>query len=166
MTSSTPPSTQFDDCSVFHAEVLATLHVACFVTAWSVKEFKELLVLPTVFGFLAHTGNKVPSQTPGQTPEITGFILCQAVAKECEVLTLGILPEWRRQGIADKMLEAVSRKAEEKGALKMFLEVAENNVPAYGLYATNGFEEVGRRSKYYQTLTGPIDALILTKHIN
>lgn len=148
-------------CSIAHAELIAALHIACFEAAWSVTDFQDLLILPTVFGFLAQSEN----DKSDQTSEIMGFVLCQATQEECEILTIGVLPEWRRQGVAGTLLQWTLTRAEETGVLKVFLEVAENNNPAFELYRANGFEDVGRRSNYYQTSQGRVDALIFAKNI-
>lgn len=52
---------------------------------------------------------------------------------------LAVLPEARGKGVGKKLIEAVTRKAEELGCCKVTLEVLENN-PARGLYEREGFE--------------------------
>jgi ribosomal-protein-alanine N-acetyltransferase len=52
------------------------------------------------------------------------------------------------------------------GARSVFLEVAADNVPALGFYKSLEFEQVGRRSGYYQRSDGTqCDALILRKSL-
>lgn len=46
-------------------------------------------------------------------------------------------------------------------SIKIFLEVAENNVTAIHLYSAFGFEKISRRSQYYRTPNGNIDAHIM-----
>ena len=152
MAISPDPHLTLVESSIAHAELMATLHAACFDDAWSTQEFQDLLILPTVFGFVVQSMD-----------EIGGFILCQATSDECEILTIGVLSQWRRQGLADRMLQGLVIKVQEIGARKIFLEVAADNVAAKALYQAEGFKEVGRRSGYYPGLKGRIDALILAK---
>ncbi len=152
------------ESTIAHAELLAALHAACFDTAWSVKDFQELLILPTVFGFIAQEMNEQFDPLDKSLAPM-GFILCSAAVDECEILTIGVLPQWRRQRVADRLLEQVFVNAEGLGVDKIFLEVAENNNPACELYIANDFREIGRRAKYYQAKNGPVDALILSKMI-
>ena len=46
-----------------------------------------------------------------------------------------------------------------RGGKKIFLEVAENNVPARALYEHNGYVQVGVRPKYYDGT----DAILMEK---
>jgi [ribosomal protein S18]-alanine N-acetyltransferase len=162
------------EISIVHAEVLATAHGVCFEMPWSIKDFQELLVLPTSFGFLAQIEqekmaslqNVQESQSDQITPDIFGFGLCSAVQEQCEILTIGVLPKWRRQKIGDRLLQQVVEQAKTLGAGEIFLEVAENNMPAHALYNSHGFKEVGRRPNYYREGGGRVDAIRLSKTIS
>lgn len=147
------------DATLAHVDVMAALHAGCFKVAWSAKEFQELLVLPTVFGFIAQQDFK-------KSGPVAGFILCRAAGDECEILTLGVLSEYRRRGIADLLLQHFLSTAEEIGVRKIFLEVSENNNPAIALYQGAGFSEVGRRPDYYLEAGRRCAALILAKEID
>lgn len=54
--------------------------------------------------------------------------------------TLAVLPEFRRRGIARKLMSAGIEKIREMGAPMIFLDVIEGNLPAYQLYQDLGFE--------------------------
>jgi len=138
-----------------HAEVLAALHPYCFAEPWKTEAFTNLLQTPGTFGLLA-LENDIPA----------GFVVLRAAADEAEMLTIGIHPEHRRKGIAAKMLEAVNRAAAERGVASLFLEVAEDNPGAIAFYEQAGYEETGRRAKYYKRRRGDrVDALLLTKSV-
>lgn len=87
-----------------------------------------------------------------------GFCLARVAADEAEILTLAVLPERRRQGIAARLLAAAMAAASGRGARRMLLEVAESNLAARRLYAAAGFRPVGRRARYYASGE---DALVL-----
>ena len=159
------------ETSIVHAEVLATAHGVCFEMPWSIKDFQELLVLPTSFGFLAQIEQETTSnsqnfhepQSNQISPDILGFVLCSVVQEECEILTIGVLPKWRRQRVGYRLLQQAVEQAKSLGAGQIFLEVAENNGSAHELYIGHGFKEVGRRPNYYRETDGRIDAVVLSK---
>jgi len=135
--------------SIAHAELIAGMHHICFAEPWDVKAMGELLAMPDAFGFLVSTGDK---------PQ--GFILCRAAGGEAEVLTILVLPPYRRSGLAAQLLDAAYERARQAGAEQMFLEVAANNDGGIGLYQAQGFTQVGRRKNYYG---GATDALVMMR---
>ena len=54
--------------------------------------------------------------------------------------TVGVLPDYRRRGLARKLLEAGLELMRERGATKTILGVIDGNIPAYALYEDLGFE--------------------------
>lgn len=54
---------------------------------------------------------------------------------------VAVLPEYRRRGIARKLVEACIDFAKERGAKTINLDVVAGNVPAYELYKKLGFEQ-------------------------
>jgi polysaccharide biosynthesis protein PslH len=78
--------------------------------------------------------------------ETSGFLALRAVAPgEAEVLNVAVAPEWRRQGIARRLLDHAVRQTDSD----LFLEVRESNWAARNLYKSVGFGESGRRPGYY-----------------
>lgn len=131
-------------------EALATLHRQAFSTPrpWSAAEFSSLLDMAGVF---------LISQP-------AGFILGRAIAGEAEVLTLAVAPHARRQGIARQLMLEFELQAAQHNAEAAFLEVAEDNAAAIGLYLSLGYVVTGRRRGYFTTPDNKrLDALILTK---
>lgn len=129
---------------------LAALHASAFAAPWDAKAFADLLGQPGVFADVA----------------ADGFILIRAVADEAEILTLAVRPEARRRGVGARLVEAGADRAAGMGARRLFLEVAEDNAAARGLYARCGFAETGRRKGYYPAEDGGrTDALILALNL-
>ena len=95
-----------------------------------------------------------------------GFILARDLAGEVEVLSVGVLPQWRRRGIGRALFDAVVAKAKHDGLGSIVLEVATENTAARALYAAFGFVQVGRRPGYYRQTGGRADALILRRGIS
>ena len=117
------------------AEEMAAVHAACFTVPrpWTAGEFAGYLADPLVF-ILTEPG---------------GLLVGRAVAEEAEVLTLAVLPDARRAGIGGRLLARFLAEAGRRGAGAAHLEVAAANAGAIALYIRCGFEETGRRRRYY-----------------
>ena len=50
-------------------------------------------------------------------------------------------------------------------AERIFLEVRPSNPPAIALYQSEGFNEVGRRPRYYPAASGREDALVMAMEL-
>jgi ribosomal-protein-alanine N-acetyltransferase len=136
----------------FDLECLAALHAACFPDPWSASAMAALLATPGCFGLLSVTADQ-PS----------GFLLARVAADEAEILSVGVLPDWRRRGIARQLLADASARVAERGARRIFLEVAADNHAARALYLREGFAQVGRRAGYYRRRNSATDALVLAR---
>ena len=78
-------------------------------------------------------------------------------------MNVAVAPAYRRQGRGEALMLAMMKALRELGREALFLEVRESNSPALGLYARLGFEQVGKRPRYY---VNPVeDALILRKEL-
>ncbi|HXE69632.1 MAG TPA: ribosomal protein S18-alanine N-acetyltransferase [Hyphomicrobiaceae bacterium] len=133
------------------AQDCAKLHADLFDPAWDARSFASLLGQSATVAFVARQG------APGQT---VAFILGQVAADQAEILTLGVRADWRRQGIASRLIEALLGAARGAGARALFLDVAAGNTAALALYRRLGFEERGRRRAYYATAkAAPVDAV-------
>ena len=135
------------------AAVLAKLHAQCFAERWSEDSFLTFLERDTCLAYLgAPSGTAIESQA---------FILVQIAATECEILTLGVLPEARRCGMARDLVRHAARAATARGATEMFLDVADDNMAARSLYEGLGFAPFGSRRNYYRNRDGSgADALL------
>ena len=132
---------------IFFVPAVAELHDLCFDKGWSEDEFRKLLALPTSRLWM----------------DENSMLLCSEVAGEMEILTIGVIPEMRRQHLAQKLLEELFEYAQKHNIKRIFLEVAEDNSPAQKLYFKVGFKQMGRRNKYYARPNGYVDALCLVK---
>ena len=82
------------------------------------------------------------------------------MADEAHVTTFAVHPDWRRRGIAQRLMVALVELSLEIGAQRMTLEVRAGNDAAQALYRRFGFIDVGRRPRYYTDDNE--DALIMT----
>lgn len=69
--------------------------------------------------------------------------------REVDLMTLGVHPDYRGQGLGRAVLRELKRVAADKRARKMFLEVRVGGEAAKGLYASEGFKEIGTVPNYY-----------------
>lgn len=118
------------------AEAMAAIHAAAFqpAEAWNAEAFRTQLAFPGVIGLVHPSG---------------AMILVRIAADEAEVLTLAVAPDSRRHGLASALLHQAMAKLASHGALTLFLEVSDRNLPALALYRKAGFAEAGRRRNYY-----------------
>lgn len=91
---------------------------------------------------------------------IVGTIVAWLLVDEAHIATLATHPDHRRQGIARKLLEYALRYMSREGAVTSFLEVRESNSAAQEMYRTFGYEQVGRRRRYYKDTNE--DAILMT----
>ncbi len=64
------------------------------------------------------------------------------LSKYCEIENIGIVPEYRRQGIGKKLLEECCKWARSKGYQKIYLNSYFKNTNALSFYRQNGFAEI------------------------
>lgn len=98
------------------------------------------------------------------TEKLLGYIIFMEMLPEIELLNITIDSDYRRQGIAQKLLHtAFSFFCQEQQVNRCFLEVRQSNLAAQQLYLQQGFVFSGKRPRYYQTATGKEDALLMEK---
>lgn len=81
--------------------------------------------------------------------EILGYSVMRILADEGEIQRIAVLPAYRRQGIARKLMDAMMISARRRGARAMALEVRESNLGARRLYISYGFKQEAVRRGYY-----------------
>ena len=87
---------------------------------------------------------------PEERPElITGFIGVWMLPDEMHIVTIAVRDSHRRQGIGEMLLIAALHVAREETQPLVTLEVRVSNDAAIRLYEKYGFEQVGRRPRYY-----------------
>lgn len=132
-------------------EVAAIERAAFGAASWGEDSVRQGLKAPYVVSLLAYRGDD---------PAPKGFLMWRRLGEEAEILTLGVIPDSRRRGGADALLEAALAQAVGEGVRSMFLEVEAGNEAARALYAKHGFAQVGERRGYYKN---GADALVLRK---
>ena len=128
---------------------LSKLDEVSFSVPWTENQFKGEAENEIATYFLATVDEK-----------IVGYIGYWNVLNEGNITNIAVLPEYRRQKIASKLLEYAIKNAIAENLSLMTLEVRKSNEPAKNLYAKFGFEPLGIRKDYYHK---PLeDAVIMT----
>lgn len=73
----------------------------------------------------------------------------QVVLDESTLLNIAVMPSFRRQGIARRLLEHAFAALRHRGCKQCFLEVRASNTSAIALYQQMGFVFDGIRKNYY-----------------
>ncbi|MEN9412053.1 MAG: hypothetical protein RIQ92_490 [Actinomycetota bacterium] len=137
--------------------VLATYEKELFpYSPWSTAQFKEEFagIPKTRFISIAEDGNT-----------IVGYcgVFVPAPGIEADILTVAVLPDYRRQGIAKEFMRQIEAYAIEREASAMMLEVEVSNEPAIKLYESLGYMKISVRMDYY----GPgKDAHVMRKELS
>src|SRR5918997_280756 len=71
-----------------------------------------------------------------------------ATSSEAYVERLVVSPDFRRQGMARRLLAAAEDLARDEGKKTVGLHVSGNNLPALRLYENEGYEEVSRQHSF------------------
>lgn len=133
-----------------HVRAVAALEKLCFSAPWSENSVASELDNPLSLWLVALNGDTV-----------VGYVGSQAVLDEADMMNIAVLPEYRRLGIAQRLVTALCDRLADNGVRSLTLEVRVSNDPAKALYGKLGFVQAGRRPNYYSNPKE--DALILRK---
>lgn len=80
---------------------------------------------------------------------LAGYLAISLIEDEMEILNLAVHSDFRKQGLATRLLERGFEVCRKKGIAKSFLDVKVSNIPAIELYKKFGYVQIGIRKKYY-----------------
>ena len=133
-----------------HVSQVAALEKICFADPWSEMSIASELQNLWAYWLVAVNGDQV-----------AGYIGSQSSIDEADVMNVAVHPDYRRQGIAESLIEALVAELKNRSIHSLTLEVRASNAPAISLYEKQGFVQVGCRRNYYRNPKE--DALILRK---
>lgn len=136
-----------------HIPSVAKIESEVFSAPWSEQAFYDTLSLEYAHFFVAV-----------EKEAVAGYCGIYLAADEGEITNVAVASGWRRQKIAQRLLQKVMEEAHGRGIKRIFLEVRSRNEPAVCLYHKNGFESVGIRKNYYQNPQD--DALVMMLRIS
>jgi ribosomal-protein-alanine N-acetyltransferase len=126
-----------------------------FGEAWTRSQCAGILPLSGVRLILARDKAKA----------VCGFSLLRTVADEAELLLLAVSKSAQRRGVGGALLDHFIDLGRQGGLSRLHLEVRDGN-SAVAMYQAFGFQEEGRRRKYYTGRDGSQhDALTMALNI-
>lgn len=126
----------------------AEIERVCFSDGWSMRVYEETLRLPFSYYYAAEADGR-----------IIGTIGMQILGGDGEISNVAVLPEYRHQGIASDLMQAILTCGQNLGTQDFTLEVRAGNTYAIALYERHGFVTEGIRRGFY---CDPVeDALIM-----
>jgi [ribosomal protein S18]-alanine N-acetyltransferase len=145
-------------------DAIAALEARLFATALDQARLMALQANPVFCGFV----DLVPEQDQPQSTSaddlasyLGGYLLAMMIDDEAEILSIGVTPDRQRQGVGKLLLQHFFEHGTSQNMTRVVLEVAEDNVPALGLYRDFGFAAFGRRKGYYKQGNQKIDAIMM-----
>lgn len=124
----------------------------CFVDPWPAQFFLTEMFAPGRF-------QRVLVDPDGT---LVAYLFAAWQYLDLHVLKIAVLPEHRRQGLAQRLMAAAHAHAARNAGETLTLEVRPSNRSAIALYERLGFSDVGRRPRYYPDGE---DAVVMTRRL-
>ena len=135
------------------APQVAEIEGLCFTDPWSESSIRSELRNPWAIWRTAMDGDTVAA-----------YLGVQYGIDGADIMNIAVRPEYRRQGLAEMLLQDMYAILKEKNQLWLTLEVRSSNAPAIALYEKEGFQTVGLRKNYYRSPRE--DAILMTLYFN
>ena len=129
---------------------ISDLEQNIFPDPWSYRDIVDLISTEGAMCFCATDGDKV-----------IAYVLGRLIAPEGEIYRVAVKEEYRKRGVAYRLLDYAMKTSRGAGLECAFLEVRSQNIPAIKLYTAYGFKEIGRRKNYYKSPTD--DAIVMLR---
>lgn len=120
-----------------HLASVQRLEATCFSDPWSERSLEM---------FTKDGGRGLVCLLDGVPVAYCGAL---TVLDEADIARIATLPEFRRRGLAGKLLDSLFELCASENIKRVTLDVRESNIPALGLYRSAGFSVTGRRRDYY-----------------
>ena len=130
------------------APFLSAIEQKTFSMPWKTEDFLEMIAKESVAYYVAEADGR-----------IVGGAGVRNILGDGEITNVVVDEDYRRRGIARKLLTALMEEGRKLGVTAFTLEVRAGNTAAIGLYESLGFEGVGYRKNFYERPTE--DALIM-----
>lgn len=116
------------------AKILEEFEKRCFSnSAYTFKQIEDMVADKEKYQVLGVVDNEI----------LKGYLIIFDNSESLEIMKIGTLPEYRKQGVAKLLIEELLKLKKD-----IFLEVRESN-SAREFYKNCGFQEIGKRKNYY-----------------
>ena len=122
---------------------VARIESECFSVPWTKRAIESQI----------YTDGAVFALLITDDGEAAGFVCGQTASDECELYRIAVLPKYRGQGNAAKLMTRFIDECRSRGIKNVFLEVRQGNTAARRLYERFSFVPGGRRKNYYSNPT-------------
>lgn len=125
------------------------------------EEIKEANKLLDCFNFEINTSGDNPflKCIVSKEKQLNGILVFNLIYDRIELNYIVVKCNFRRQGIAQEMLEYLFNFSKTNNIRNITLEVNKTNIPAINIYMKNGFESIALRKNYY----GQDDAILMIR---
>ena len=111
--------------------------------SWNPKSWSERLFLQELTNPAARVRGVFVRDT------LVGYSIAHVVMDEAHIVSLGLAPEYRGQGLGRALLQDLKRIARAESVRVITLQVRVSNQVAQRLYRKCGFQLAGVRRRYY-----------------
>ena len=124
-----------------HLKEVMRVNLRCFRKGenYTKHTFSYLLTEPATLGYRVSTPHE----------EVVGFIFAMTAQGTGHITTIGVVPEHRRRGLAEKLLARCENALQKREIATVSLEVRVSNIAAQSLYRGLGYTIVQRLNNYY-----------------
>lgn len=120
------------------APLIAAVESKCFTTPESEASVVSVIENSVYEAFVLETDGN-----------IVGHTITMTTCGDTDILSIAVLPSFRRMGLGKMLMENIVKSAEKHGVSDIFLEVRKSNTSAISLYEKFGFEKIGERKNFY-----------------
>lgn len=135
-----------------NVDEVAAIEEACFSMPWSKRAFSDAVESDNYEYIVALNG---------MDESVVAYAGMQVVLDEAEITNIAVAMQYRKLGIAGRLLESLEILCRRRNVKYLHLEVRQSNEPARSLYTKCGFEIDGIRKNFYQKPTE--NAVLMTK---
>jgi ribosomal-protein-alanine N-acetyltransferase len=144
----------FREANLEDAEELKRLDELCFSRQVQYDELQFLYYI---------TDSDIHSLVIDHNKRLIGFIIYSTdkTAQTANIVTLDIHPDFRRKGLATKLLDTAESQLDKIRTKTITLQVSVNNMPAQNFYKAKGYEIQSVINDYYPSE----DAYVMAKRL-
>ena len=127
------------DAEERHIPQIEEIEKLCFSMPWTPEQLRSQL----------HDAQHECIAALDGEENVLGYVGMLCVLDEGYISNVAVHPQARRRGLADRLIEELMDRAQQRSLSFVTLEVRAGNEPAIALYRKHGFHTVGRRKNYY-----------------